>query len=396
MMNSSHTTETYAASPFMSFVGLEASGCTQNTQKHQLWDWDSSNTFSSTSHSLPFYPNHTIPSDLLDPPPPPLFPSNNPFPFYFPPPPPPPQPSTTIISDYPRSSGFFKLENGLATTGFGGLAGARIGLNLGHRTYFSSVDHQLMLFGRSAHHQPPRCQAEGCRADLSGAKHYHRRHKVCDFHSKAPVVFFPGGVQQRFCQQCSRFHGLAEFDDSKRSCRKRLAEHNRRRRKPQAQPTTKGSSSSSIAPTIKAKEENKLISGAKTSKQLSSIVKSNNTPPIPSDGNASLEVQQKKAVVQFTSTTGSALSLAGGVGVSTTTHEHQKVSTFMSAEEKASEYQQQFQSHFTSPCSSSNTFFPHQNFFNEGSHSGGGSEMTHHNQTSILQLGQAMFEWDFI
>ena len=31
-----------------------------------------------------------------------------------------------------------------------------------------------------------------------------------------------------------RFHVLAEFDDAKRSCRKRLAEHNRRRRKPAA------------------------------------------------------------------------------------------------------------------------------------------------------------------
>ena len=31
----------------------------------------------------------------------------------------------------------------------------------------------------------------------------------------------------------SRFHLLGEFDDGKRSCRKRLADHNRRRRKPQ-------------------------------------------------------------------------------------------------------------------------------------------------------------------
>ena len=30
-----------------------------------------------------------------------------------------------------------------------------------------------------------------------------------------------------------RFHLLAEFDDAKRSCRKRLDGHNRRRRKPQ-------------------------------------------------------------------------------------------------------------------------------------------------------------------
>ncbi|XP_023637935.1 squamosa promoter-binding-like protein 12 isoform X2 [Capsella rubella] len=75
-----------------------------------------------------------------------------------------------------------------------------------------------------------RCQVENCGADLSKVKDYHRRHKVCEMHSKAtsaPV----GGVMQRFCQQCSRFHVLEEFDEGKRSCRRRLAGHNKRRRK---------------------------------------------------------------------------------------------------------------------------------------------------------------------
>jgi hypothetical protein len=33
-----------------------------------------------------------------------------------------------------------------------------------------------------------------------------------------------------------RFHVLAEFDEAKRSCRRRLAGHNKRRRKPQPDP----------------------------------------------------------------------------------------------------------------------------------------------------------------
>ncbi|KAH7671726.1 SBP domain-containing protein [Dioscorea alata] len=116
-----------------------------------------------------------------------------------------------------------------------------IGLNLGQRTYFSSDDASMInkLFSRSrgvysslSSQQPPKCQAEGCHSDLSLAKHYHRRHKVCEFHSKATIVI-AAGLQQRFCQQCSRFHVLSEFDETKRSCRKRLADHNRRRRKPQ-------------------------------------------------------------------------------------------------------------------------------------------------------------------
>lgn len=74
------------------------------------------------------------------------------------------------------------------------------------------------------------CQVEDCRADLSNAKDYHRRHKVCDVHSKASKALV-GSVMQRFCQQCSRFHVLQEFDEGKRSCRRRLAGHNKRRRK---------------------------------------------------------------------------------------------------------------------------------------------------------------------
>ncbi|KAK3430055.1 hypothetical protein EUGRSUZ_E01600 [Eucalyptus grandis] len=134
------------------------------------------------------------------------------------------------------------------------LAAARIGLNLGGRTYFASSvaaedDFVSRLYRRpsagraggegggvgSAAANAPRCQAEGCNADLTHAKHYHRRHKVCEFHSKAAAVI-AGGLTQRFCQQCSRFHLLAEFDNGKRSCRKRLADHNRRRRKSHQQP----------------------------------------------------------------------------------------------------------------------------------------------------------------
>ncbi|XP_010927295.2 squamosa promoter-binding-like protein 15 isoform X1 [Elaeis guineensis] len=78
----------------------------------------------------------------------------------------------------------------------------------------------------------PMCQVDDCRADLSNAKDYHRRHKVCEVHSKSAKALV-GKQMQRFCQQCSRFHPLSEFDEGKRSCRRRLAGHNRRRRKTQ-------------------------------------------------------------------------------------------------------------------------------------------------------------------
>ncbi|XP_010442225.1 PREDICTED: squamosa promoter-binding-like protein 13A [Camelina sativa] len=80
--------------------------------------------------------------------------------------------------------------------------------------------------------QMPICLVDGCDSDFSNCREYHKRHKVCEVHSKTPVVTI-NGHKQRFCQQCSRFHSLEEFDEGKRSCRKRLDGHNRRRRKPQ-------------------------------------------------------------------------------------------------------------------------------------------------------------------
>lgn len=57
---------------------------------------------------------------------------------------------------------------------------------------------------------PPSCQVERCGADLTDAKKYHKRHKVCEFHSKASIVVV-SGLRQRFCQQCSRSYSLSFF-----------------------------------------------------------------------------------------------------------------------------------------------------------------------------------------
>lgn len=50
----------------------------------------------------------------------------------------------------------------------------------------------------------PLCQVYGCNKDLSSCKDYHKRHRVCEIHSKTSVVIV-NGIEQRFCQQCSRF-----------------------------------------------------------------------------------------------------------------------------------------------------------------------------------------------
>lgn len=55
----------------------------------------------------------------------------------------------------------------------------------------------------SPQYQVPSCQVDGCKADLSRAKDYYRRHKVCEMHSKCTKATV-SGLMQRFCQQCSR------------------------------------------------------------------------------------------------------------------------------------------------------------------------------------------------
>ncbi|KAK9055294.1 hypothetical protein SSX86_026376 [Deinandra increscens subsp. villosa] len=135
---------------------------------------------------------------------------------------------------------------------------AMIGLKLGRNIHMSSnsssnnktvaTTSSVSLFPTSSpmikrsrasylNSQSPRCQVEGCNLDLSSAKDYHRRHRICANHSKSPKVIV-AGMERRFCQQCSRkvsFHDLSEFDDRKRSCRRRLSAHNARRRRPQSE-----------------------------------------------------------------------------------------------------------------------------------------------------------------
>ncbi|RRT83573.1 hypothetical protein B296_00001640 [Ensete ventricosum] len=183
MNNKSSSAEAFLPST-MPFSGLEGS----SQKQHHIWDWETSShnpntTIPGTTYDLrdhAFFPCLPLPDC-----PPPLLPMST-FHFYSPPP----------MPDYPVV--LIKTEDGTGGCG-------RIGLNLGHRTYFSSGDALAIdrQFSRStlSNHQP-RCQAEGCKADLSGAKHYHRRHRVCEFHSKATVGII-GGLQQRFCQQCS-------------------------------------------------------------------------------------------------------------------------------------------------------------------------------------------------
>ncbi|KAL5541765.1 hypothetical protein UlMin_009475 [Ulmus minor] len=77
-----------------------------------------------------------------------------------------------------------------------------------------------------------RCQVPACGADIKELKGYHRRHRVCLRCANSTTVVIDGETK-RYCQQCGKFHVLSDFDEGKRSCRRKLERHNnRRRRKP--------------------------------------------------------------------------------------------------------------------------------------------------------------------
>ncbi|KAL4558125.1 hypothetical protein LXL04_036322 [Taraxacum kok-saghyz] len=88
-----------------------------------------------------------------------------------------------------------KSEGGLSAASGGGDAG---GPQKKGRTAGGGAVAGVLVQGQ----QPPRCQVEGCNLDLSDAKTYYSRHKVCGAHSKTAKVIV-NGLEQRFCQQCS-------------------------------------------------------------------------------------------------------------------------------------------------------------------------------------------------
>ncbi|MBA0727013.1 hypothetical protein Golax_002799 [Gossypium laxum] len=160
------------------------------------------------------------------------------------------------ISNKKEVSGIETTSTSLTLVASVGSGEPLLSLKLGKQTYFEDVStgtnatdssysatlgtssplsaKRSKLNCRSTH--VVRCQVEGCNLDLSSARDYHRKHKVCESHSKSPKVIV-SGLERRFCQQCSRFHALSEFDENKRSCRQRLSDHNARRRKPQTEAT---------------------------------------------------------------------------------------------------------------------------------------------------------------
>jgi hypothetical protein len=130
-------------------------------------------------------------------------------------------------SEEPKPSELAQQSNGGGSVaGGGGADSLNMGLKLGRRTYFEdsatgggpgggggqvtkgstpalSPSGKKQRTVSSPSTQIARCQVEGCKADLSSCKDYHRRHKVCEMHSKASRAI-AAGIEQRFCQQCSR------------------------------------------------------------------------------------------------------------------------------------------------------------------------------------------------
>lgn len=54
-----------------------------------------------------------------------------------------------------------------------------------------------------------------CQRNLMKEKEYYRRYRVCKVHASLPIVR-TCGEDRRYCQQCSVFHAVHEFDGAKR------------------------------------------------------------------------------------------------------------------------------------------------------------------------------------
>ncbi|KAI4345510.1 hypothetical protein L6164_012625 [Bauhinia variegata] len=103
-----------------------------------------------------------------------------------------------------------------------------------------------------------RCQVPGCEADISELKGYHKRHRVCLRCANASTVMLDGEAK-RYCQQCGKFHILSDFDEGKRSCRRKLERHNnRRRRKPTDSRTAVENETQSVLQTEAAKFDSEV------------------------------------------------------------------------------------------------------------------------------------------
>ncbi|KAL5202621.1 hypothetical protein ABZP36_013573 [Zizania latifolia] len=159
-----------------------------------------------------------------------------------------------------------------------------------------------------------RCQVPGCEADIRELKGYHRRHRVCLRCAHAAAVMLDG-VQKRYCQQCGKFHILLDFDEDKRSCRRKLERHNKRRRR---KPDSKGVLEKDVDEQLdfsadgsgdgELREENLYVTTCETLETvLSNKVLDRETPvgsedalSSPTSTQPSLQNDQTKSLVTFT------------------------------------------------------------------------------------------------
>ncbi|EFJ44955.1 hypothetical protein VOLCADRAFT_48765, partial [Volvox carteri f. nagariensis] len=58
-------------------------------------------------------------------------------------------------------------------------------------------------------------QVDGCGVDLTQARKYFQRYRVCERHLKSPSLQMDGR-SVRFCDQCSKFHDIIMFEGNRR------------------------------------------------------------------------------------------------------------------------------------------------------------------------------------
>ena len=108
----------------------------------------------------------------------------------------------------PRSKGDFSVDLKLGQVGNSGEESLNKWKEPGGLKMESSPSKRARATNNGTHQVS--CLVDECNSDLSNCRDYHRRHKVCELHSKTAQVMI-NGQKQRFCQQCSRYFLYSGF-----------------------------------------------------------------------------------------------------------------------------------------------------------------------------------------
>mmetsp|Transcript_29845 Transcript_29845/g.41267 ORF Transcript_29845/g.41267 Transcript_29845/m.41267 type:complete len:216 (+) Transcript_29845:201-848(+) len=160
---------------------------------------------------------------------------------------------------------------------------------------------------------PKICRVPGCDTpDVTNASKYCCRHRVCENHKKVLFVEY-NGTFHRFCQNCTRFHEVNAFDNTRHNCRAALKKCQNRQQQLRELKTgwktkSKESSSSCLELNLELPEKN---NGCKADPLHNSEARAKDSFPLPGYARRRSKTQQDTVKLEDSSTSTSESSKSG-------------------------------------------------------------------------------------